>query len=344
MRNKIRIGIIGFGTVGKRRFELLIRDPNYEVAAVCDPADLNEFKNIAIPVYNDYKRLIEESLDAVVVSTPNNVSAEIVVSALKEGLHVFCEKPPGRNLTDVQAVIDEEKKHASLKLKYGFNHRYHESVREAKSIIDNKRLGDVLSIKGTYGKSGGKDFDSAWRTKRKIAGGGILLDQGIHMLDLFRWFCGEFFEYFSFIQNNFWEHDVEDNAFAIMKNAQSQVALIHSSATLWKHTFAMDITLTEGYLKLTGMLSGTMSYGREKLTVGYRQFEDEAKAMGNPREEIIYYDKDNSWKDELDEFARCILGDKPVVMGNSRDALKTMEMVYKIYKADREWSKRWNIE
>ncbi len=344
MKDKIRIGIIGFGIVGQKRFKLLREHPSYEVVAICEPAELSELKEISLPVYRNYEEIFNNSLDAVVVSTPNNVSSEIVVSGLRKGLHVFCEKPPGRNLSEIQAVVDEEQKHPSLKLKYGFNHRYHEAIKEAKSIIDSKRLGYVLSLKGIYGKSGGKNFDNIWRTKRNIAGGGILLDQGIHMLDIFRYFCGDFTEYYSFVQNNFWNHDVEDNVFAIMKNSKDQVAMIHSSATLWKHTFSMDITLSEGYLKLYGILSGTMSYGRESLIIGYRQFEDETKAFGNPREEIIYFDRDNSWKEELDDFAECILEDKPVEAGNSSDALRSIEMVYSIYKADKSWSMKWQLD
>lgn len=344
MKDKIRIGIIGFGIVGQRRFKLLREHPSYEVVSICEPAELSALRDISLPVYKNYQEIFNNSLDAVVVSTPNNVSSEIVISSLKKELHVFCEKPPGRNLSEIKAVADEEQKHQSLKLKYGFNHRYHEAIKEAKSIIDSKRLGDVLSLKGIYGKSGGKNFDNIWRTKRNIAGGGILLDQGIHMLDIFRYFCGDFTEHYSFVQNHFWNHDVEDNVFAIMKNSKDQVAMIHSSATLWKHTFSMDITLSEGYLKLYGILSGTMSYGRESLIIGYRQFEDETKAFGNPREEIIYFDRDNSWKEELDDFAECILEDKPVEAGNSNDALRSMEMVYSIYKADKSWSMKWQLD
>lgn len=341
-KNKILVGVIGFGVVGKRRYKLLMENPVYEVVAICEPDNLTNAQDIRVPVYKNYEELVDSPVDAVVVCTPNNVSARIVISALRMGLHTFCEKPPGRSLAEVQEVVAEERKSPSSKLMYGFNHRYHEAVKEAKAIIESGRLGRVLSLKGVYGKSGGNNFDNAWRTKREIAGGGILLDQGIHMLDLFRYFCGDFTEYHSFVENLFWDHNVEDNVFAIMRNEQNQVAMIHSSATLWRHTFSMDITLAEGYLKLHGILSGTMSYGRESLIIGYRQFEDVTKAIGNPREEIIYFDRDNSWKEELDEFARCILEDRAVRMGNSTDALKAMEMVESIYKADKRWFSQWS--
>jgi predicted dehydrogenase len=130
---------------------------------------------------------------------------------------------------------------------------------------------------------------------------------------------------------------MEDNAFALLRNHENVVAVLHSSSTHWKHTFLLDICLTEGHLTLDGILSGTGSYGPERLVVSRRQFEDEAFALGKPRQEVVYFDTDQSWASELREFADCILYDRPVEVGTLRDAWKTMELVYKIYAADRAW-------
>ena len=310
--------------------------PKIQPLAVCDVDEGMRETERSLYFTRDYRDLLRMDLDAIFVCTPNRFSPEVVVHALEAGRHVFCEKPPGRDLEDIAKIIEAEKRHPGLVLKYGFNHRYHMAVKEAKSIIDSGRFGQILWARGVYGKSGGVGFEESWRSRREIAGGGILLDQGIHMLDLFRYFCGEFDEIKSYVTRSFWKNtDVEDNAFALLRNTQNnRIAMLHSSSTHWKHTFLLDICLTDGYIAISGILSGTRSYGRETLVVGRRQFEDQSFAVGNPREEIIYFDSDPSWQDEVDEFADSVLNGRKVVCGSSLDALKALELVYKIYGAD----------
>lgn len=327
--------MIGFGTMGKRRFQYLKQDPRVKMTAICDI--IKETRTEKIPFFSDYKQLLSLDLDAVFIATPNQLSAQLTLEALRRGFHVFCEKPPAMNVLEVEQVIQEEQKHSSLKLKYGFNHRYHGSVKEAKTIIDTQRLGKVLSLRGVYGKSGGNHFKNNWRANKQLAGGGILLDQGIHMLDLFQYFCGSWNEYKSFVQNNYWNFSVEDNVYAILRNKTHQIAMLHSSSTLWKHTFYLMIVLDEGYLELKGIHSGTMSYGKESLVIGKRQFENETFALGNPREEIIYFDKDNSWDQETNDFLNHIIMNTSVVHGDSQDALAVMRIIEHIYASDSAW-------
>lgn len=331
----IRVGLVGLGRMGRVRKQILEHHPDLRLVAICDPR-LDEAAGGVLMVH-DYRALLDVDLDTVFVCTPNNVTAEIVAAALESGRHVFAEKPPGRDLEDVQAILAAEARHPGLKLKFGFNHRYHESVREAYDIVQSGRLGQLLWLRGIYGKSGGRGFEEIWRSKRGIAGGGILLDQGIHMLDLFRLFCGEFEEVRSFVGTFCWPIDVEDNAFVLLRNAEGQVAFLHSSSTHWKHTFLLEICLTGGYLTISGFETGSRSYGREILVVARRQFEDEAFALGNPREEITYFAGDPSWQLEVDEFVSCIRTDTPVKVGSSEDARKVMELVYRIYAADPVW-------
>ena len=152
------------------------------------------------------------------------------------------------------------------------------------------------------------------------------------MLDLFRYFCGDFESVKCFINYSFWKMDVEDNAYVILSNAKKQNAFFHSSATLWKHIFRIEIMLEKGYLNIEGLLSKTGSYGRETLTIGKRQFEDETEALGNPSEEIIYFDKDNSWELEVDGFLQCIIENKVVSVSSSDDAWKVMKIVEQAYQ------------
>ena len=215
---------------------------------------------------------------------------------------------------------------------FGFNHRFHPGVMKAKAIIETGRFGNIIGMQGTYGKSGGVSFPKSWRNKKEISGGGILLDQGIHMLDLFRYFCGDFEQIKCFTSSSFWKFDIEDNAYVILQNKSEQTAFLHSSATLWKHTFRLHVILEHGYMVIDGLLSKTGSYGSEKLIIGSRQFEDETEALGNPAEEVTYFDRDLSWELEVEEFVKCIVQNKKVSSSSSRDALKVMEIIEIAYK------------
>lgn len=334
----LKVGIVGLGKMGLIRRRVLDTSPHAQVVAVCDPTfeDQTGRKGELLQT-TDYRQVLDEDLDVLVACTPNNVTAEVAVMALERNLHVFCEKPPGRDLRDTRAIIEMAAKKPALKVKFGFNHRYHDSVIQAYSLVESGHLGKLLWMRGVYGKSGGVGFENGWRSDREIAGGGILLDQGIHMLDLFRLFGGEFDDVRSMVTNSFWPIDIEDNAFALLRNRENIVAVLHSSSTHWKHTFLLDLCLTEGHLTLEGILSSTGSYGPEMLIVARRQFEDETYALGKPRQEIIYFDTDRSWEREIGEFIDCILQDKPIEVGTIKDAWKTMELVHRIYAADERW-------
>jgi len=340
MRDRLRVGIAGYGVVGKRRRFYIDQHPHLKTVAVCDRI-FPENGNLedGVRCYTNYRQLLKEDLDLVFVCITNDMAPEVTIASLEKGLHVFCEKPPGRDLQDIAKVRRTERQCPGLKLKYGFNHRYHDSVRQAVQIIKSNELGPVLNLRGVYGKSKMITFQSDWRTKRDLAGGGILLDQGIHMLDMMRMFAGEFQEIHSFVSNAYWHHDVEDNAFALMRTADGVVAFLHSSATQWRHRFNLSIALARGGIILSGILSGTKSYGAETITVIYADEDD----MGDPREVITRYNKDDSWRDEIWEFTDCVLADRPIESGSSLEALKTMHLVYRIYCADPQWRATYNL-
>ncbi len=342
MAKKLRVGIAGFGVVGKRRRLCIDRHPYMSVVAVCDRTFANEGTlGEGVRYYPDYRRLLTEKLDVLFVCLTNDIAAEVTIAGLEAGLHVFCEKPPGRDVEDIVRVIVQEKKHPALKLMYGFNHRYHESVQEALRILHSGELGRVINMRGVYGKSKLITFNQPdWRTQRKIAGGGVLIDQGIHMVDLMRLFGGDFRDVHSFVSNSHWRYDVEDNAYALMRTADGVVGMLNSSATQWRHRFHLDINLERGSLILGGILSGTKSYGAETLAVIRA---DPDSDQGDPMEVVTRYNHDFSWEAEIGAFADCILNDGPVPSGTSKDALRTMQLVYKIYYADPLWRQAYNI-
>lgn len=332
----LRTGIIGFGKIGQLRANLLLDHPDFEVRAV---ADIDPAREARAPrgaaFVTDYRQLLEQDLDTIFVCAFNNVAPTAVIEALGQGCHVFCEKPPGRCVEDVERIRQAEDDHPGQKLKFGFNHRYHYSVIEAKSMIEGGRFGRVLWARGVYGKSGGIQFENEWRNQSELAGGGILLDQGIHMLDLCRYFVGDFAHVQSLVTTAYWNIPVEDNAFAILSTPEGQVATVHSSATQWKHRFALELCLEGGYINLGGILSSTRSYGDETLTFAKKQFEDETFAFGKPREETIFFGRDDSWALEVEDFARAIREDRPVAQGSSLDALRVMQLIEEIYRRSR---------
>jgi len=333
--NKLRTGIAGYGIVGNKRRMFIDENQSLELIAVSDiKFTVDGAFADGVKYYTDYKKLIRENLDILFVSLPNNLAADATILGMENNCHVFCEKPPARNIKELNKVIAVEKKYPSIKLKYGFNHRYHQSVKKSKEIIDSKKLGEVISFRGVYGKSSIVPFGTGWRSNKEIAGGGILLDQGIHMLDMIRYFAKDFDEIYSFISNDFWKHDVEDNAFILMRNNLGQIASLHSTATQWQHRFRLEIILKEGMLELAGILSGSKSYGSETLKIIERV---EGESAGSQQEKTYTFLNDNSWKDEIDEFADCILKNRPIANGTSYDALKVMEMIFNVYQADKTW-------
>jgi predicted dehydrogenase len=330
----MRALVVGYGYMGQIRRRVIEESDDIELVGVCDQfIDPGEIGS-ACPHYIDVAEAIGASQpDIVFVCTPNRYSPDISVYAIERGCHVFCEKPPGRNLADIRKIIAAEQGRPELKVMFGFNHRHHPAILEAKSIVDAGRMGRVLWLRGLYGKSGGlgKEFESSWRNDPTVSGGGILLDQGIHMLDLFRFFCGDFPEVQGMLSTCYWDVGVEDNAFVLLRSDAGQTAQLHSSATLWNHTFNLDIGLEEGYLSARGLLSKTGSYGRETLVVGRKSKRGEAAAVGNPREEVVYFDQDLSWELQVDELVKCIREDLPVGDSSTTDALRVMEIIDAVY-------------
>jgi predicted dehydrogenase len=331
MSKVYKTAIIGYGYMGKIRAEVVRRNSLLDLVGIYDPDVSGREGMTNIKFFDSYEDVMKNDVDIVFVCTPNSFSPQYCIDSMNRGKHVFCEKPPGRNLEDIANIIRAEKKN-NVKLMFGFNHRFHPGIMRAKVVVESGRLGRIINMRGLYGKSGGVNFHNSWRNDRKISGGGILLDQGIHMLDLFRYFCGNFEDVKCFLSNSFWQFDVEDNAYVILKNKKGQDVFFHSSATMWKHTFKIDITLENGYMVVEGLLSATGSYGRERITIGKRQFEDEADAIGNPSEAITYFDRDLSWDLEVEEFVNCIDQDKPVVNSSSEDAFMVMDIIDKAYE------------
>ena len=338
----MRVGIAGYGVVGKTRHRSIESNTSYQITAISESSEeARKFIPAGIKIYNDYKSLIASAdIDVIFISLPNQFASEAACLSLQRGLHVFCEKPPARTHAELLEVEKQSLKFPELKLMYGFNHRFHLSVEEAKLLIDSNSLGRLINMKGVYGKSQMISFNQTdWRTNREASGGGILLDQGIHMLDLMRYLSGEnFTEVFSIIDNAFWNFDVEDNAYVLMKSPKGLVSQLHSSATQWRHVFNLEITLERGSLILGGLLTGSKSYGDETLTI---ITSDPVKDNGMPKESTSKYNKDVSWDNEIKYFANSLASNTSIEKGSIKDALETMKLIEVIYKADPIWKEKY---
>tara|TARA_B100001559_G_C16429896_1_gene589320 strand:- start:32 stop:1039 length:1008 start_codon:yes stop_codon:yes gene_type:complete len=334
MSFELKIGIAGYGVVGKKRKKILDQIKGIKIVAISDKNLKNKVTSKNINFYNDYKKLFNENLDILFISLPNKYAADATITALKKNINVFCEKPPARNIQELKKVLKEFRKKNQLKLKYGFNHRYHDSIILAKKIIESKKYGKLINLKGLYGKSKIISFVGQWRSNKSIAGGGILLDQGIHMLDIMRFFCGEFKEIKSLVSNNYWKHKVEDNAYIIMRSPKNIVAMVHSTATQWQHQFRIEITLEKALINLSGILSGSKTYGNERIEI-------QPKFLKKRNNKIINFKKDLSWEREVKEYINSVKKNKKISNGNVYDAIAVMKMIDTIYKSDKDWRKKF---
>jgi len=330
MTDLLRIGLVGLGKMGGIRAKTVRENDDTVLVSGTDPnPPEHDFDDILL--LPDFRAVIDSEIDAVIVCTPNRYIPDVVEAALDAGKHVFCEKPPGRNMHDIERIIAAEKRNPGLTVKIGFNHRYHYGIMEAKRIVDSGEYGSILWLRGFYGKAEGSRNPNDWRDDPEIAGGGILFDQGIHMLDLFRYFCGDFVEIKSMCTTAYWDIPLEDNVFALLRDATGRIAMLHSSYTQWKHRFCFEICLEDGYVTVDGMPSSTRSYRDEWISHARKHT---GYAIGNPHEQSTFCNTDPSWDMELAEFVDCIRNHCPVKNGTTNDAYEAMRLVFRIYDAD----------
>lgn len=322
-----KAGIIGYGKMGKIRHQAIDEVALIEVVAISEPTIGAEHETI--PNLTNDEVIQNEDIDIIIICTPNFLNKKLAIEALNSGKHVFCEKPPCFTGQDMEEIIAAESE-SGCKLMYGFNHRHHDSIMRMKELIDEGMYGRVLWMRGRYGKSVTSDYFHEWRAKKELAGGGILIDQGIHMLDLFLYLGGNFDTVKAEVSNLYWNLEVEDNAFVILKNSENgMVASLHSTMTQWRHIFSLEIFMEKGYMVLNGINTSSMSYGKEVLSIAKNR---SAAPAATWKDEVkTQYLINNSWRYEMEHFLHAITDDQPVEIGNSADALALMRIIDKIY-------------
>ncbi len=325
----MNVGIIGCGLIGQKRAAFLGKNTLKAVADV----SLERAQRLAsfykgVKAFSDWRELvILKDIDVVIVSTTNNWLAPITLAAVESGKHALVEKPGASHFSELDAVI-EAAKNRGVKVKVGFNLRCHPSFMKAREIVDSGTLGKLMFIRGRYGHGGRMGYEKEWRADPSVSGGGELIDQGVHLIDLSRWFLGDFLSVSGSVHTYFWNMPVEDNGFLLLKTLSGNVAWLHVSCTEWKNMFSFEIYGEQGKLQIDG-LGG--SYGTERLT-----FYHMLPQMGPPETTIWEYPfNDLSWKIEFEEFIRTIESNSDPQPG-LKDAHAALEIVSKIYEASRK--------
>jgi predicted dehydrogenase len=325
-----KVGLIGAGLQGGRRAPVLKQFPNSELVMVAD-IRIDAAKKIAdsfgCKATEHWQDIIEHpDINAVIICTPPHVHAEMSLAALHSDKHVLCEKPLARTLREAENMISAAQAN-KVTLKCGFNHRHHPAIVQARQWIEAGMIGELNFIRCIYGIGGRPGYEKEWRSDPNIVGGGHLMEQGIHAVDLFRWVLGDFEEVTGFTSNRYWKiAPLEDNAFALFRTSKGQVASLHSSLTQWKNQFSFELSGQDGYIVVTG-LGG--SYGTEKITVGKREFLKPFKD-----ETIEFRGTDSSWSEEWEEFTSAITA-KREPTGNGADGLEAMRLVNAVYESAR---------
>ena len=324
---KKKVGIIGFGRMGQIRLEVIRKLDIFEVVSIYDPYSTKKNRLFV----NSLDDLIDnKNIEIIFICTPNYLNKKLTIESLKKEKHVFCEKPPGLNAKDIENVIIAENKYKKT-LMYGFNHRHHDSIQKIKQIVDKKEFGRILWMRGRYGKSVETDFYKNWRSKKEYSGGGILIDQGIHMLDIFLYLAGDFDKIQAVVSNLYWDLDIEDNVFAMLQNSKNKIAAsLHSTMTQWRNLFSLEVFFEKGYVVLNGLNTSSKSYGEEVLNIAKNR--SLAPAAIWEEEENIHFKIDNSWEKEIIEFNKSIIKNTKPIIGNSLEALQLMKVIDEIYK------------
>jgi predicted dehydrogenase len=317
--------IIGCGLVGRKRLASL--RPG-QLVVTCDLDKRRAQALVDIAGSGKVITKVEEAVshpevDAVVVSTPNGSLARVASLAIRSGKHVLVEKPAAISVREITELI-ELARHSSSCVRVGYNHRYHPALQKARKLVDAGAIGPLMFIRGRYGHGGRPGYESEWRADPAISGGGELIDQGVHVIDLSSWFLGEFSCVKGHAETYFWDMPVEDNAFLSLQTAAGQTAWLHVSCTEWKNTFSLEIYGNAGKLHIEG-LGG--SYGVERLT--YYRMRSE---LGPPDTTIWEFPgADSSWDLEMKAFLEDIkLGRTPVP--GLREAAITLQVVERFYE------------
>ena len=325
----MRIAFVGSGLQTRRRAPVVHQskdDTLVVIAGTDEPSRTALAHQFGCEASPDWQAVVaRDDIDAVIVTTPPHVHAEITIAALNSGKHVLCEKPLSRTLAEAQAMIDAAA-NAGRVLKCGFNHRHHPAILEARKRFERGDFGRPISGRCRYGICGRPGYEKEWRADPARAAGGQYAEQGVHAIDLFRWFLGDLVDVSCMTAiGYFTTQPLDDNGMAIFRSAGGALAMLHASLTQWENLFSFEILGDEGYFSVEGLGA---TYGTEKLSLGKRDF------TAPFQDHVIQYrGGDSSWQSEWDEFKSAIAdGREP--LGSGADGLEAVRVALASYHAE----------
>jgi predicted dehydrogenase len=317
--------MLGCGLIGQKRARAIGMDDR--VVAAADPVLARATQLAAqhpgcVASADPQAVLDHPDVNLVIVATTNDALAALTRAAVDRGKHVIVEKPAARRASELAGIADAARQR-NLVVKVGFNHRFHPAFLKAREIWDSGSCGPLMFIRGRYGHGGRLEMEKEWRGDPARSGGGEMLDQGVHLIDLSRWFAGDFTDVEGRVARYFWNWPVEDNGFAMLRTAGGQIAWLQASCTEWKNLFSFEIYGRDAKLQIDG-LGG--SYGVERLT-HYRMLTQ----MGPPETMIWEYPGDDgSWRKEFEHVRECVTTGRPV-LGGVDDAMAALTVVEALY-------------
>jgi len=322
---KLGVAIVGCGLIGIKRADTLddlVLRACVDVDPVKAEAMASRFQGCR-PMTDWRDAVNDKQVGVVIVATPHNSLAEITAGAIAAGCHVLVEKPAARFMAELDPLIKMAKRQNVL-VRVGFNHRCHRSFQKMREIVDAGEIGELMFLRARYGHGGRLGYEQEWRAQPELSGGGELIDQGVHLIDLARWFLGDFSEVDGFAHTFYWDMPVDDNAFMLLRTEDQRTAFLHVSCTEWKNTFSFELYGRNGKLQVDG-LGG--SYGVERLT-WYKMLPE----MGPPETLSWEYPmRDNSWQVEMNQFRQDIeLGRQP--QPGLTDAVAVLQIVESLYE------------
>ncbi|MEP6669095.1 MAG: Gfo/Idh/MocA family oxidoreductase [Chthoniobacter sp.] len=325
MSAPLEVAIVGCGLIGRKRAQSLA---GARLTLACD-LDAQRAQELATlhpgsRAVTDLAEVLRSPVQLVIVATANHALAPLALEAIRAGKHVLIEKPGAISTAELETLIAAAEAQ-KVQVRIGYNHRYHPALRKARELIDAGAIGDLMFLRGRYGHGGRLGYEKEWRSDPQLSGGGELIDQGVHLIDLAQWFLGGFTDISGHAATFFWDMPVDDNAFLSLRTARGQTAWLHVSCTEWKNLFSLEIYGRTGKLHIEG-LGG--SYGVERLA-----FYKMLPQMGPPDTTIFEYSRgDDSWRLEMAEFLEDIRLSRTPQPG-LREGLATLRVVESIYRS-----------
>jgi predicted dehydrogenase len=250
----LRIGLIGAGMIGTFRARALgaVKDARLSAVADADPDRARRLAHRAnATVYDNGGALASApDIDAVILSTPPALHEPLGLACLRAGKHLLVEKPLAVSVEACENLVEAAER-AGLCLATGFTLRQTPAARLARRLVDEGAIGAVVHVRAFHGHRGGPDFGPAWVTDATVSGGGTLMDNGIHVIDLARWFLGDVGEVSGLAAGSVWHKPgCEDNSFLLMRATSGAIGCVHSSWTEWRgYGYRVEVYGAHGFMR-----------------------------------------------------------------------------------------------